>query len=510
MEHTSSMVPRSTTQRAQPAQVLRTLRTSHSPTLPPPSFVMSEAAAVAECLATLLPMTRKSAKAQTSTAMGRLVARPSPNASTMSVISQTSLNALLCVPCAGTDAAQDGRDTPEHTLTTRSPHTARHAQEEMHRSGTIDKQPTADMRALSLEELFSLQAKVSREVQFRARTAERARDGRGRGAGGRGRGRDAPPRLEHSRRIEGEPDSERGALVPYRGRGRGASSGATRRGGAPSRAELPQVPRRDKAPQAPRPLNPAYAERKAIPVSSLDAPLRAALSGTTRLEPPELQDYADTLRKVAQNEEAAEPDYVDYRRGTLYLKGLPGDATAREIKAMLQEHHKLKIVEVCLIRTEEDAPTGTAYALAKAGDALLAIETERALIPREYEACTCSVECDADDEEVCDSCTQKLADAPWKRARVRYSARQLLSTEELDEDLEAYAAERLRLAARRERESKEKGSSPSAKAEKQGKEKLPKAKRVARPAAPVATAKQQSSASPTREVEEVEDAPELD
>jgi hypothetical protein len=141
-------------------------------------------------------------------------------------------------------------------------------------------------------------------------------------------------------------------------------------------------------------------------VNKLENALPSSGNETHPLPKPEHQDYADKYREKDKNSQSTTV--------TLFAKGIPGTVTAEALQSEFGKYTSSE-VEVCLILTGDDQPTGTAYVLIRTPD-------------------------DGEEENLIEN---GLADSekPFSSIKVLHSRRQLLTKAELDEELETYAKE---------------------------------------------------------------------
>jgi hypothetical protein len=187
------------------------------------------------------------------------------------------------------------------------------------------------------------------------------------------------------------------------------------------------------------PSNPNRPPSKEDTKKDIDARINRPLSNkfkTSRLEPPELQEYADSLR-----EEDSAP------HGTLFLKKVPAHFTNDSFKEYCELTFDITIDSAVIIKTQDDQPTGTAYLVLTKDDEDVGDKVEKII-------------------------KKGFKDSKYARILIRQSRRRLLTIEELDEELDEYMVERHELGDKDEEVDKKK----KVKVEKKGKSK-PKTKK---------------------------------
>ena len=186
--------------------------------------------------------------------------------------------------------------------------------------------------------------------------------------------------------------------------------------------------------QQPR-TQPQQQQPRSVPIkerdSRLDSPLETTSVGTTPLPHPLMQDYADTYR----GKHDVDTTDTSSTTITLYMKGLPGKIDAETLQAEI-ERYTDTLVEVCLILTEDDDPTGTAYILLeKPEDGLIESLLQHGLCHSEKKFCN---------------------------AKLLLSRRCLLMSAELDKELDEYMLEGEVLKAKSKAQSpKNKATKPT-------------------------------------------------
>src|ERR1019366_1119361 len=227
---------------------------------------------------------------------------------------------------------------------------------------SAERIPRVDVTKMHLDALFSLQRQIEGEIR---------------------------------RRVQGDRDNERPPTQPrgeYHPRGRGGATrgeyhprGASSQSRGTSRGRgTVQQPRIVTEKQIAKTLKEAenysfikertenrakrFGHQISVPnkdlpklQGKLDQKLKSPLDGSTKLEHPTLQDYADSYRPKEEEEHT-----------TLYVKGIYGkdDQEIKETLTNLFQPHT-QVLEVIPIRTEDGDPTGTAYAIVEAIEKVL-------------------------------------------------------------------------------------------------------------------------------------------